>query len=695
MAYKSLALLLLSSASAAEEHAVANPIRKVVTMLQAMQKKIVDEADKEEALYQKFECYCKGGDKDLAKSIAASEAKVPAVSSSIEEAESQATQMKADLKQHQVDRDDAKAAMKSATALREKDAAAFAAEKAEAEGNIAMVKAAVSAIEKGMGGSFVQTAQSQNLQRLVISRQDLLDADRQQVLAFLSQSSGAPQSGEIVGILKEMGSNMEKSLADATASETEAIKTYEGLMAAQSKQVASLTGSIEEKTQRAGELAVSAVQMKNDLSDAQQALVEDKKYLAELDKTCASKASEWEERKKTRTEELAALAETITLLNDDDALELFKKTLPSASASFVQLRTNQDAARQSAMAALRGQKSANLDFVLLSLRGQKNGFEKVIAMIDNMVGTIEKEQKGDEHQKEFCNSQIDTHEDSIKELDHEVATSKAAAEDAKEGIAAASDAIAALTAGIKALDKSVAEAGEQRQAEHTEYKQLLSSDSAAKQLLGLAKNRLNKFYNKALYKAAPKRELSEEDRIVVNNGGTLAPTAAPGGIAGTGITAFADISEHVQMKDAPAPPPETFGAYSKKSGEANGVVAMIDLLIKDLDKELTEAATEEKDAQADYEALLEDSAAKRAEDSKALSDKASAKAELEGDLQRHSDDAAAGSKELMATSQVLASVHAECDWLLTHFSTRADARKAEISNLQNAKSILSGADYSF
>jgi len=657
-------------------------------------KKITNEAATEEALYQKFECYCQGGDKDLAKSIAAAQAKVPAVSSSIEEAESQAAQLKLDLKQHKADREDSKAAMKSATALREKDAAAYAAEKAEAEGNIAMVKAAVSAIEKGMGGSFIQTVQSQKLQRVVLSRQDMLDADRQQVLAFLSQGSGSANSGEIVGILKEMGSTMEKSLAEATSAETEAIKTYEELMSAQKKQVDSLTASIEEKTQRSGELAVRVVQMKNDLSDAQQSLVEDKKYLEELDKTCAAKAAEWEERKKTRTDELVALSETIKLLNDDDALELFKKTLPSA-ASFVQLSVSEQAVRAKAMSALRGQKSAKLDFVLLSLHGQKNGFEKVISMIDNMVGTIEKEQKADVDQKSFCNSQMDTTEDKIKALEHSVADSKAAAADAKEAIAAASDAIASLAAGIEALDKSVAEAGEQRKAEHKEFQQLVTSDSAAKQLLGLAKNRMNKFYNKALYKAAPKRELSEEDRIVVNNGGTLAPTNAPGGIAGTGITAFAEISAHNQMQDAPAPPPETFGAYAKKDGEANGVIAMIDLLIKDLDKELTEAETEEKDAQADYEELLKDSAAKRAGDAKALEDKTGTKAELEGDFQRHSDDAAAASKELTATSQVLASVHAECDWLLTHFSTRADARKAEISNLQNAKAILSGADYSF
>merc|ERR1719272_1611853 len=139
----------------------------------------------------------------------------------------------------------------------------------------------------------------------------------------------------------------------------------------------------------------------------------------------------------------------------------------------------------------------------------------------------------------------------------------------------------------------------------------MSSDTAAKELLAMAKNRLNKFYNKALYKAAPKRELSEEDRIVVNEGGTLAPTAAPGGISGTGVTVMSQIP----------PPPETFGAYSKKSGESTGVIAMIDLLIKDLDKEMTEASTQEKDSQADYEQLMKDSAAKRAEDSKALTDK--------------------------------------------------------------------------
>merc|ERR1719323_974874 len=115
--------------------------------------------------------------------------------------------------------------------------------------------------------------------------------------------------------------------------------------------------------------------------------------------------------------------------------------------------------------------------------------------------------------------------------------------------------IAALEKGIKSLDKAVVEATEQRREEHDDYTKLLASDTAAKELLAFAKNRLNQFYNPKLYKAPPKRDLSAEDSIVVGMGGTLAPTAAPGGIAGTGIAA-------ALAQAVPPPPPETFGAYA-------------------------------------------------------------------------------------------------------------------------------------
>merc|ERR1712165_197317 len=105
---------------------------------------------------------------------------------------------------------------------------------------------------------------------------------------------------------------------------------------------------------------------------------------------------------------------------------------------------------------------------------------------------------------------------------------------AKETIATLTEEIAALGAGIRALDKSVADATAQRKDENAEYKALMASDTAAKEVIAFAKNRLNKFYNPKLYKAPPKVELSREDRIYANQGGVVT-TAAPGGIAGTGI----------------------------------------------------------------------------------------------------------------------------------------------------------------
>merc|ERR1712238_487342 len=388
------------------------------------------------------------------------------------------------------------------------------------------------------------------------------------------------------------------------------------------KEVEALTGIIEAKTKQIGELGVAIVNLKEDLDDTSASLADDKSFLKELEKRCGTKTAEWEERSKTRSEELVALADTIKVLNDDDALELFKKTLPSASASLFQLQVGKAAQRSEALAVLRsalklahaGDKPG-LEFLTLALSGKSSsagaaGFDKVLKMIDDLVVLMGKEQNDDNDKKEYCEAQFDTAEDKVKALQRTIGAAESDIATAKESISTLTEEIAALTAGIKALDGSVAEATQQRQNENAEYKALVASDTAAKEVLAFAKNRLNKFYNPKLYKAPPKVELSAEDRIYANEGGEVT-TAAPGGIAGTGISAFAQVSMHAKNDAAPGPPPSTWGAYATKSEGNTGVIAMIDLLIKDLDKELTEAGTDEKNSQGDYETMMKDSAAKR------------------------------------------------------------------------------------
>merc|ERR1712129_481752 len=264
-----------------------------------------------------------------------------------------------------------------------------------------------------------------------------------------------------------------------------------------------------------------------------------------------------------------------------------------------------------------------------------------------------------------------------------------------ETMSTLSQEIATLTAGIQALDRSVAEATGQRKDENSESKALVAANTAATEVLQFAKNRLNQFYNPKLYKPPAKVELSSEDRIYTNmgNAGGLVTTVAPGGIAGTGIAVLVQVSMHQNGKDAPAPPPATWGAYASKSEENTGVVAMIDLLIKDLAKEMTEAETDEKDSQADYEQMMKDSAAKRTTDSKVLAAKTSAKADAEAELQAHTEKHEDGSKEMMATVKYISSLHSECDWLIQYFDVRKEARAGEVESLKQAKAVLSGADY--
>merc|ERR1712050_763211 len=340
-----------------------------------------------------------------------------------------------------------------------------------------------------------------------------------------------------------------------------------------------------------------------------------------------------------------------------------------------------------------------LELLVLALAGKKSvgkgGFDKVVKMIDDMVSILKAEQDDDDHKKEYCAVQLDSSDDDKKALERKIAGEESAIASAKDALATLTQEIAALEAGIRALDKSVADATAQRKDENSEYKALVASDTAATEVLEFAKNRLNKFYNPKLYKPPPEVELSREDRIYSNMGNAEGPltTVAPGGIAGTGVTVLAQVSEHRQAA-APAPPPDTGGAYATKSQENTGVIAMIDLLIKDLAKEMTEAKTAEKDAQADYEEMMSDSAAKRTADSKSLTEKGSAKADTEAQLQAHAEAKAAGGKELMATLAYISSLHAECDWLLQYYDVRKAARAGEVESLSKAKAVLNGADYS-
>jgi len=683
----------------------ANPIRRVVSLLQNMAKKVEAEGKKEQELYDKYMCYCKTSGETLGQSISDNNAQIPSIQSDIEESTSKLSTTKAELAQHRTDRDAAKAAMAKATAIREKEYAAYTKERGPLKSNIDALAKAIPAIEKGMAGQFLQTDAAAMIRRVALSDVDLSDFDRDSLIAFMQGGTGSmgvegyvPKGGQIVGILKTMKADFDKDLADLDAQEASAKKTYDELMAAKTKEVEAHVVAIERKTTEVGELSVSIVNMKNSLSDSEAALVEDTKFLKDLEANCGTKEKEQAERIELRGQELLAISETIKILNDDDALELFKKTLPSPS--LLQMSTNRDKIRQGVLKAIKSVRKSyrlarpEMDLIALALTGKKVDFSKVIKMIDDMVEIMAKEQVDDDNKKEYCEGQLDFAEDKAKGLAHTIEDLGTEIANTEEVIKSTTDELTALVEGIEALDKAVLESAIQRRTENKEYTELMAGNTAAKQLIEFAKNRMQKFYNPKLYKPPPKRELTEEEKMYVAQGGELEPTPAPGGIAGSGVGFLQVVTVNKVKKDEPPPPPEAPAAYEKKSEESGGVLAMMDLLVRDLDKEMQEAEVEEKDSQKEYEDMMDDAAKKRAMMKKEITEKESVKAEAEEDHTTAVDAKTGSDDELMATKEYIHTLHGECDWLLQNFDVRKEARAEEVDALKKAKATLQGADFS-
>jgi len=682
------------SCAQAENTQGANPIRKIVTLLQNMQKEIEAEGAKEKELFDKFMCFCSGNDSDLKKKAVDAQAAIEELAAKLKAEEAEKVQLGQDLIGHKKDREAAGSDIEEATTLREKEASEFAAEKADSETNIAAMAKAIPALEKGMGGAaLLQLPSGSRLRKIVESYPNVDASDRRDVVAFLQENGDyAPASGQIVGILKAMKDDMEAELKEAIETEEKAVAGFGDLKASKEKEIEMATEAIESKTARSGEVAVSVVQTKDSLQDTTEELADVEKFVSQLATECASKEKEWAERCKIRAEEVKAISEAISILNDDDALDVFKKARPSAfvqqQVDFLQKSNSPASKSQKAQAilALAAKKANDSKLTLLlyalngrlkmSSKGKARGLESVIKMIDDMVVILGKDQSGDDKSKTFCEDELEKTTDEQTAAKEKKVGIEAEIAEATDAVSALADEIATLEQDIKDLDKAVAQATEQRKEEHADFNEMQQLNEAAMQLIEKAKNRLQKFYNPSLYKAPPKTENTMEEKIIE---------------AGT----FVQIKAHDEEDSDVAPPvaPEAPGGAYQKSEKSAGVIGLMDMMVKEIETDMKDAAYEEKTSQSDYAKLMEESQASRAANSKGIVTKAASKATLESKLEasKEADTAAATDLDLIASA--LGDLHMQCDFLLQNYDLRKEARANEIESLKNAKAILSGANF--
>eukprot|EP00434_Breviolum_minutum_P028068 symbB.v1.2.024828.t3/scaffold2374.1/size162163/10 len=218
---------------------------------------------------------------------------------------------------------------------------------------------------------------------------------------------------------------------------------------------------------------------------------QDQKILQNLHKSCNKKAATWDARVKARGEELMAISETIKILNNDDALESFKKALPEKT-SFLQVDSTLSLKERVRRSLRKVSGSSKTDLILMALRGKTIGFDK---MIDAMKSTLKTEQENEDKKKDYCKEQFDSSDDKKRTLLLQVSNKETNIDSAKDALKMLESEIQELKDGLTKLDKDVAEATEQRKKEHEEFSEVMSGNADAQSLLKVAKKRMMQFYS--------------------------------------------------------------------------------------------------------------------------------------------------------------------------------------------------------
>merc|ERR1719316_2008196 len=148
-----------------------------------------------------------------------------------------------------------------------------------------------------------------------------------------------------------MKETFESNLSSSQKEELQSATDFADLKAAKTEEMKKAQAMVDSKTQELADTVETNEAAKQNKLDTEAALAADTKFLEDLKVRCKNADEEFEMRTKARAEELQAVAETIALLNSDEAHALFGKTLGFLQMSSKTRRTN--SLRTKAAATLR------------------------------------------------------------------------------------------------------------------------------------------------------------------------------------------------------------------------------------------------------------------------------------------------------------------------------------------------------
>jgi hypothetical protein len=642
-----------------------NTVQKVIKLLNEMKDQLEKEVAEDQAMYDKLVCWCETNEKEKAKAIEVANQRITDLMTSSQECIAKAAQLEVDIQQLTKEVAQNKKALDEASGIRAKEQKEFRNDEKDMIGSISSLSRAVDTLGKQHSAALnqqymehISQMMNQHMKRFPqLMKQAVLPHQRKLIMSFAqnSKSSYNPASGQIFGILKGMKETFETNLASSQQEEKEAIATYGELKNAKSSEIAAGEKKIDTFTIELADNNEKAATAKEDLADTRAALSADTKFLGDLKLKCQVTDQEWDARAKVRQEEIAAVGETISILTQDSALDLTRKTVSLLQVYAV------DAKRQKAAQLLIevGKKLQSPRLRMVGLQVQIDPFAAMKEEIDKLVGGLTKEKQDEIKHRDFCIAELNQNEkqtsakmDIKQDLETKIADLSAMMDSLTEDINTIQEEMITTQTEMK-------KASQIREAENKDFQTTVTEQRATQALLKKALDRLKAFYDKnaaALLQAKQDAENEQE------------PGAA-----------------------APAMP-EAIPEYKKNAG-ASGVMTAIEQVIEDSKKVETEAVSAENYAQASYESFIKNANKSLTAASKEITAKSEAKAQAESDKTAADGDLKHTVNDLLTMGEYAQQLHGQCDFTLKNFDLRQSSRDQEIDALKQAKMIFSGAKF--
>jgi len=678
-----LVTLQLWTASATEDRTIT----KVVKLLQSMMEKSKLEGDNERVLYAKYKCYCDTNEaekkfiiEDLGKKIALLESQIEEIQAATGKLSEEVAKLTEDMAAN-------KAAQAAATKIREDENAAFLKLEKDLVDSIALMEDAIKVLTEVGADQTLGAAQDHKQfmanydkttllklknsvrQALVAASSFVSKAQVSKMESFIQQApftgTYASQSGEVVGILKQMKDTFTANLQSARATEKAAQEAYDKLMADLKAAYDEMSKSYDSKQEQLGSNDDDLASKKEQLATAKTEKADAEKFLAELLVMCESKAKDYNKRVLLRTNEQAAIAEAISILNSDQAFATFgevsatksgatsflQKALVKAHPAGADSQDRRNAARDVLRKVAKSHKSLLLTKIAALLEAD-NPFTIVLAEIKKMLKLIDEEQAADDKQHDWCVSERIENNKLLEE---------------KKAL------IVTLTGEIDKLVDTIENPETGLKAQIKEAEETLETNIKSQKTMTAARVESNLAYQKDIENLVEAETLLKKAIVVLK------------------VYYSKIVTSSAAMIQASPAPPDTWDAdYKGQSTGGTNAISMLEFILENTKTEETQAHDAEKSAQHTYEDEMQSLKDEQASTEENLANLQKTLAEKEEELIGKKEDLEATKKAKAAIEAYLLKIKPGCDFITMNIETRTANRVEEKAALNKATELIKG-----